>query len=220
MPHLSTKTYGHAVGFSCAFRQWRADSHCRLLHGYALGFKFVFEADELDARNWVVDFGSLKSLKQTLEDTFDHTTIVAEDDPQLPWFREGERLGTLRLVVLPAGGCERFAEYVAGVTEVWLKDNGYAPRVRLRSVEVMEHGANSALYEPPYRLELKALREVSQHLPDPPPELAKIVAAIEAHEHAAAPGFGQAIFEQSLRTVNELSAVDANLGRYVPGVLK
>lgn len=149
MKHLSTKTYGHAVGFSCAFRQWRADSHCRFVHGYALGFKFVFEADELDARNWVVDFGSMKSLKGVLEDTFDHTTIVAEDDPEIEWFREGKRRGLLQLVELPAGGCEKFAEYVAGVTDVWLHDNGYTPRVRLRSVEVMEHGANSAMFEPP-----------------------------------------------------------------------
>lgn len=147
MKHLSTKTYGHNIGLSCAFRQWRADSHCRLLHGYALAFKFTFEADELDARNWVVDFGSMKSLKGTLERTFDHTTIVAEDDPELDWFKEAEARGILRLIVLPAGGCEKFAEYVFGVTEIWLTDNGYSPRVKLRSVEVMEHGANSAMAE-------------------------------------------------------------------------
>ena len=25
-----------------AFRQWRADSHCRFMHGYSLEFEFVF----------------------------------------------------------------------------------------------------------------------------------------------------------------------------------
>lgn len=145
MKYRSTKTYGHDIGLSCAFRQWRADSHCRFVHGYALAFKFVFESDELDVRNWVVDFGSLKSLKGTLQDAFDHKTIVAEDDPDLAWFQVGANRGVLQLVVLPAGGCEKFAEYVFGVTEVWLTDNGYAPRVRLVSVEVMEHGANSAM---------------------------------------------------------------------------
>lgn len=147
MKYVSTKTYGHNVGLSCAFRQWRADSHCRLLHGYALAFKFTFEAADLDARNWVVDFGSLKSLKGMLERTFDHTTIVAADDPELDWFKDAEARGILRLIVLPAGGCEKFAEYVFGATDVWLLDNGYAPRVKLRSVEVMEHGANSAMVE-------------------------------------------------------------------------
>src|SRR6185503_8588150 len=123
--YRSTKHYPPSSGFSCAFRQWRADSHCRLLHGYAFGFKFVFEAEELDVRNWVVDFGGLKPLKQILADTFDHTTVVAEDDPEIEWFREAEQRGILRLVVLPAGGCEKFAEYVYEVAEQWLKDGGY-----------------------------------------------------------------------------------------------
>ena len=144
--HLSTKTYGHEVGFSCAFRQWRAESHCRLLHGYALGFKFTFQAEELDCRNWVVDFGGLKSLKQILADTFDHTTIIAEDDPYLEAFKSMHHHGCCRLVVLPAAGCEMFAKYVYEVAEQWLIDAGFAPRCKLVSVEVSEHGANSAIY--------------------------------------------------------------------------
>ena len=146
MSYQSTKTYGNHIGISAAFRQWKAHSHCKLIHGYALGFKFVFEADELDARNWVVDFGGLKPLKQILEDTFDHKVVVAEDDPHLDYFRQGHALGVLELVVVPAGGCEKFAEMVYEVTDQWLKDAGFAPRVRLVSVEVMEHGANSAVY--------------------------------------------------------------------------
>jgi 6-pyruvoyltetrahydropterin/6-carboxytetrahydropterin synthase len=146
MTFRSTKTYGHELGLSAAFRQWRAESHCRLIHGYALAVHFEFEADELDVRNWVVDFGSLKSLKGTLEDTFDHTLLVAEDDPELEWFREAEARGIANVVVVPATGCERFAELIFDCTEVWLKDNGYAPRCKLVKVEVREHGANSAIY--------------------------------------------------------------------------
>jgi 6-pyruvoyltetrahydropterin/6-carboxytetrahydropterin synthase len=146
MSYQSTKTYGNHIGISAAFRQWKAHSHCQLIHGYALGFKFVFEADELDERNWVVDFGGLKALKGILEDTFDHKVVVAEDDPHLDYFRQGHDLGVLKMVVVPAGGCEKFAELVYGVTEQWMKESGVAPRVRLVSVEVMEHGANSAIY--------------------------------------------------------------------------
>lgn len=144
--HFSTKLYPHSAGFSCAFRQWRADSHCRLLHGYALAFKFVFGCDELDVRNWCVDFGGLKSLKAILEATFDHKTIVAEDDPHIEWFREGHRLGTLELVEVKAGGCEKFAELTYEFAEQWLKDAGYGDRVRLVSVEVAEHESNSAIF--------------------------------------------------------------------------
>jgi 6-pyruvoyltetrahydropterin/6-carboxytetrahydropterin synthase len=144
--HISTKRYGHESGFSCAFRQHRAESHCRLLHGYALAVSFEFSATELDCRNWVVDFGGLKSLKGMLEDTFDHKTIVAEDDPHIEWFRQGHRLGTLHLIEVPAAGCEKFAEYVFEVAEQWLVDAGYGGRVTLVQVEVAEHGANSAIY--------------------------------------------------------------------------
>lgn len=144
--YKSTKTYGHEIGLSCAFRQWRAESHCRFVHGYALSVRLEFEADELDVRNWVVDFGSLKSLKGMLEDTFDHKLVVAEDDPAINVFCKMDLDGLAQVRILPAVGCEKFAEYIFGATETWLQSNGYAPRVRLSSVEVAEHGANSAIY--------------------------------------------------------------------------
>lgn len=143
--YTSTKTYGHDIGLSAAFRQWRAESHCRLLHGYALAVHFEFESEELDVRNWVVDFGSLKSLKSMLEDTFDHTLLVAEDDPKRAVFEDLDRQGVARVVIVPATGCEQFARLIFEATEVWLKDNGYSPRCRVASVSVREHGANSAI---------------------------------------------------------------------------
>lgn len=148
MRYSSTKTYGHEIGFSCAFRQWRATSHCRLLHGYAISFRFEFEAETLDDRNWVVDFGGLKSLKAELEKFFDHATVVAEDDPQREWFEEGARRGLLRLVVVRATGCEAFAEFALGVAQRWLEQAGHLDRVRIREVEVREHGANGASIRP------------------------------------------------------------------------
>lgn len=148
--YLSTKTYGHEIGLSTCFRQHRAESHCRLLHGYALSFKFIFETFELDCRQWTVDFGGLKSLKGILEDTFDHTLLVAEDDPKKEVLLDLDRVhGIAKVVVVPAAGCERTAQLAFEVAEQWLKDAGYGDRVRLRSVEVAEHGANSAIYENP-----------------------------------------------------------------------
>lgn len=144
--YKSTKRYGHELGFSCAFRQHRADSHCRLIHGYALAFKFVFCSTSLDVRNWVVDFGGLKPLKQMLEDTFDHTLLVAKDDPERQHLQTLDMLGLARVVVVDATGCEATARLVFKVTEQWLKDAGYGTRVWLESVEVAEHGANSAIY--------------------------------------------------------------------------
>lgn len=146
MPYKSTKTFGHELGLSAAFRQHRAESHCNLIHGYALAIKVTFEADELDVRNWVVDFGSLKSYKAILENTFDHKLLVAEDDPKKDDLCALQGLGLADVVVVPATGCEAFAKMVFEYTEQWLIDAGYAPRCRVVEVEVREHGANSAIY--------------------------------------------------------------------------
>jgi 6-pyruvoyltetrahydropterin/6-carboxytetrahydropterin synthase len=145
MQILSTKTYNHSIGLSACFRQWRAHSHCRFLHGYALKVKFTFAADALDERNWVVDFGGLKNLKGWLEDTFDHKTLIAEDDPMLGTFKQLDDQGLIQLRIVPACGCEKFAEMIYEYTEQWLKDAGFGPRCQLVEVEVSEHEGNSAI---------------------------------------------------------------------------
>lgn len=151
MTYRSTKTYGHEIGLSACFRQWQAQSHCHFLHGYALSVHIEFEADELDARNWVVDFGSLKSFKAALESYFDHKLLVAEDDPLVPTgiFDQMANLGLAEIVMVDATGCEAFAKLIFDYAGVWLGDNGYSPRVRCNHVTVREHGANSASYHAP-----------------------------------------------------------------------
>ena len=147
--HRSTKKYGHEVGLSCAFRQWKAfDSHCHFLHGYALAFKFTFESEELDERNWVVDFGGLKGLKKRLENTFDHKTVVAADDPELDSFERLHQAGVIDLMILKDVGCEKFAELGYHLAKITLEEEGFSPRCKVVEVEVAEHGANSAIYRP------------------------------------------------------------------------
>lgn len=146
MTHRSTKTYGHDIGLSACFRQWRAKSHCSLLHGYALAVHFEFEADELDEHNWVVDFGGLKSLKEWLVLMFDHTLLVARDDPRKAELLDLESMGLAHIIFVPATGCEAFSQLIFEYTEGWLERMGYSPRVKLVKVEVREHGANSAIY--------------------------------------------------------------------------
>ena len=146
MKHQSTKTYGNDRGFSCAFRQPKAThSHCSLIHGYSLGFKFIFEADELDQNNWVYDFGNCKWIKKYLEDTFDHTLAVDKNDPKLNDLLQLEEKGLARVVQLEGVGCEKFAEHVYKFVASEVK-NQTNDRVRLASVEVFEHGSNSAVY--------------------------------------------------------------------------
>lgn len=159
--YLSTKTYGNDRGLSCCFRQWRSThSHCSLLHGYSIGIKLIFESDVLDERNWVMDFGGLDRFKKWAEYMFDHTLLVAEDDPQLEFFKQMldikggyNNLGIVDLRIVPGVGCEKFAELayekMAAIVEELKSTPGAVinKNVRLRSVEVFEHNANSAIYK-------------------------------------------------------------------------
>jgi 6-pyruvoyltetrahydropterin/6-carboxytetrahydropterin synthase len=142
----STKTYDHSEGLSCCFRQWRAaHSHCRLIHGYALAFRFVFATSELDNYNWCFDFGGLKPVKQWLQHLFDHTMLIADDDPELPRFQQLARDGLLDLRILPAVGCEAIAKYTFIFVAQFVHQETKG-RVWVESVEVREHGGNSAIY--------------------------------------------------------------------------
>lgn len=144
MRYRVTKTFGHEAGLSCCFRQWRSEGHCRFLHGYALAVRLEFEANELDDHGWVLDFGGLKSFRGWLESMFDHKTLVAEDDPEIDAFRALNRAGLIDMVVVQATGCEAFASLILAAARRWLDHNGYGQRVEIMTVEVSEHGANSA----------------------------------------------------------------------------
>jgi 6-pyruvoyltetrahydropterin/6-carboxytetrahydropterin synthase len=141
-------------GFSCVFRQWKAETtHCRFLHGYGVSFKVYFEG-ELDERNWVWDFGGMKraktqidgkSPKEWMDYTFDHTLILAEDDPYIKAFQQMGEAGVAQVRVLPATGAEKFAEYVFNKINTFVKEETNN-RVRVIKVKFMEHGKNAAYY--------------------------------------------------------------------------
>jgi 6-pyruvoyltetrahydropterin/6-carboxytetrahydropterin synthase len=148
MAFYSTKTYGSQIGLSAVFRQPNADhSHCHLLHGYSLGFKFIFGCAELDDKNWAVDFGGLKPLKAWLEDMFDHKTVIDRDDPYLYKFAELENMGLAEITVLNGVGAEMFAYHAWKFANELIREvtNG---RCWCESCECSEHGANSAIYTP------------------------------------------------------------------------
>ena len=155
----STKVFD---GFSCCFRQWKATTtHCQFLHGYGVSFKVWFEGD-LDDRNWVWDFGGMKraktkidgkSPKDWMDYMYDHTVLVAEDDPFLPdleklYHRPEKGLqyhGVLQLRVVPATGAEKFAEFIFHKLNNFVKTETNE-RVKVTQVEFREHNKNSAIY--------------------------------------------------------------------------
>jgi 6-pyruvoyltetrahydropterin/6-carboxytetrahydropterin synthase len=148
----STKKFD---GFSTVFRQWKAEgTHCRFLHGYDVEFIITFEG-ELDERNWVWDFGGMKRAKNTIdgmmpkawmEYMFDHTFVVAEDDPFKESFLKMDEAGVAQVRVVPATGAERFAEFVYHKVNKFVQAETDG-RVRVVRVEFMENHKNSAIYE-------------------------------------------------------------------------
>lgn len=142
----SGKTYSHSTGHSCAFRQWRADSHCNLIHGYALQFEFTFGGEELDDRNWIVDFGGLKPLKEWLKYMFDHTYLLGSDDPEFETFQMLADKNLIDLRVVGAVGCERFAEMAFDEAERIVSELTDG-RCWVQKTTVREHEHNSATVE-------------------------------------------------------------------------
>ena len=144
--YYSTKTYGHEEGLSCTFRQAGAVSHCNLLHGYALSFSFKFGSEQLDDKNWVIDFGGLKQLKEWLKESFDHKLVVAKDDPQIQRILKLEEEGLAEVVVVNGVGCEKFSEQAFHFADALARELT-GGRCYCVACEVREHGANSAIYE-------------------------------------------------------------------------
>jgi 6-pyruvoyltetrahydropterin/6-carboxytetrahydropterin synthase len=142
-------------GFSCVFRQWKAEgTHCRFLHGYGVSFRVWFEG-EPDERNWVWDFGGMKRANGTIDGMnpkawmdymFDHTTIIAEDDPGIGGFKTMDQLGIIQLRIIPAVGAEQFAKYIFEKLNTFVQEET-SGRVKVARVEFMEHSKNTAIYE-------------------------------------------------------------------------
>ena len=149
----STKIFD---GFSTVFRQWQATTtHCQYLHGYAIEFKVTFQGD-LDYRNWVWDFGGMKrantkidgmSPKEWMDYMFDHTVVIAKDDPTLPTFRalDGNKIIQLRVMEGPVGA-ERFAEFIYHKLNTFVQEETDG-RVKIARVEFFENKKNTAIYE-------------------------------------------------------------------------
>lgn len=140
---ISTKKF---TGFPCAHRQWRDVGHCKFIHGYSREFTFWFKAQALDDKNWVMDFGGFKEFKTFLDDTFDHTCLINQDDPELELFLNMDKKGIIKLKILENVGMEGTSLFLHKKMNEFLtqKTNG---RVWCFRVETRENEKNSGIYE-------------------------------------------------------------------------
>jgi 6-pyruvoyltetrahydropterin/6-carboxytetrahydropterin synthase len=140
----STKKF---TGFPCTHRQWRAESHCRFVHGYSREFYFEFACNERTVEGWVVDFGGLKEVKEMLEYNFDHTFLASQDDPELSTWKELDKKGIIQLRILPNPSMEGTAEWLYQTVNKMVKEKT-KNRAWVTLVEVRENEKNSAIFRP------------------------------------------------------------------------
>jgi 6-pyruvoyltetrahydropterin/6-carboxytetrahydropterin synthase len=78
---------------------------------------------------------------------FDHTTIIAEDDPLLPYFKAMNEIELIQLRIIPATGAEQFAKFIYDKLSSFVETETDG-RVKIIQVEFMEHSKNTAIYKP------------------------------------------------------------------------
>ena len=147
-----TKTY---PDLPFAHRQPKHDGHCALLHGHNWAFTFEFATEQLDECGFVIDFGKLGFLKSWLNERFDHTLVLNEDDPWLAFMQfhlsdvtDPQRpsngcTNLAKIITLPDCSCEGLAAWLLEHVGALIAEHT-AGRVRVSSVIVIEDSKNSA----------------------------------------------------------------------------
>lgn len=143
-----SKTYAE---LPFAHRQPNHAGHCALIHGHGWTFTFTFAADHRDECGFVVDFGGLKWLKTWLEERFDHTLVLNETDPTLPYLRSaldsqpGEREGRplAKIVTVPDCSAEGLAHWLLDQVNSLVQEQT-GRRVSVTCVVVHEDSRNAA----------------------------------------------------------------------------
>lgn len=114
------------INLPFAHRQHNHDGHCRLIHGHNWTFELTWAAEKLDENLFVIDFGKLKWVRAFLEDHFDHTLVLNQDDPWLKYLINGlnPKFGPdaeknppteepfAKIIVVPNCGAEGLAAFV------------------------------------------------------------------------------------------------------------
>lgn len=144
-----------------AHRQHRHDGHCALIHGHNWAFEFEFIASALDENGFVIDFGKLQWLKRWLEERFDHTLVLNQDDPNLDYLQRvlgnptpdilgvsmGQPCLLSSIVVVPNAGAEGLAQWVLGEVNRLLEQRFPVTEgriIRVTRLTVFEDEKNSA----------------------------------------------------------------------------
>lgn len=140
-----------------AHRQHNHDGHCSLIHGHNWTFEVEFACRALDENQFVIDFGKLKFIREWLEQRFDHTLVLNEDDPFLDIMEEfltdvrwdpnlPNSIDLAKIVKVPNCGAEGLAAYALRQLNELLRDRnvGQDRGLHVRRVTLYEDDRNSA----------------------------------------------------------------------------
>jgi 6-pyruvoyltetrahydropterin/6-carboxytetrahydropterin synthase len=93
-----------------------------------------------------MDFGGLRPLKDKLEEWFDHTLLVAQDDPHRDALINLGKLGIAKITEVEKTGCEGLADFLYEyINTIFLPSYGEQDRIWCCKVEVRETDANMAM---------------------------------------------------------------------------
>tara|TARA_Y100000356_G_C11242736_1_gene281937 strand:- start:175 stop:477 length:303 start_codon:yes stop_codon:yes gene_type:complete len=93
-----------------------------------------------------MDFGGLKPLKSLLEDWFDHTFLLAQDDPEYKFLKQLGEKKLAKITEVEKTGCEGIADFLYEyINTIFLKDYGEQDRIWCCKVEVRETNSNMAM---------------------------------------------------------------------------
>ncbi|GAB7143520.1 6-carboxytetrahydropterin synthase [Mycobacterium riyadhense] len=102
----------------CCHRSWSRQGKRFFLHGYERTFEVEFAcAETAPGTGLVVDTRCLKDLRAALRRQFDHTTLIAADDPQLDLFQMMADQGVIDLRIMDSTGMEACAAWVFDTVE-------------------------------------------------------------------------------------------------------
>jgi 6-pyruvoyltetrahydropterin/6-carboxytetrahydropterin synthase len=123
-----------SVNFCYGHRLLNYVGPCANLHGHTAKVDIMLASETLDERGMVMDFSDIRSIMKTwIDDTLDHTLLLAKDDPLIPVFEERQE----RFYAMDKNPtAENIAELIYGYAEekkfpvvsvtVWESDSSFA----------------------------------------------------------------------------------------------
>jgi 6-pyruvoyltetrahydropterin/6-carboxytetrahydropterin synthase len=100
----------------CCHRSWANQGKRFFLHGYERTFEIEFACAETES-DTVVDSSAVKEIRAALRYQFDHTTLIAADDPQRDLFELLAERGVIDLRIMDNTGMEGSAAWVFDTAE-------------------------------------------------------------------------------------------------------